>query len=122
MKLRRAAEYGRPVNKYRLLKFLDVADSNMTLRTLAEEDLTMLTAAARQRAHRQITNQKVVQKGGVISAHSARAAIDARVEAEAQKVGRAAARRYKQDTQASATKASKRETFPQLQWLDPIVP
>ena len=47
------------------------------------------------RAHRQTTNQKVVQKGGVISGRSARAAIDARVEAEAQKAGRAAARRYK---------------------------
>ena len=58
----------------------------------------MLTAAARQRIHHQITNQKVVQKGGVISAHNACAAIDARVEAEVQKVGRAAARRYKQDT------------------------
>jgi hypothetical protein len=55
----------------------------------------MLTVAARQRIHHQITNQKVVQKGGVISAHNACAAIDARVEAEVQKVGRAAARRYK---------------------------
>jgi hypothetical protein len=122
MKLRRAAEYDRPVNKYRLLKFLNVADANMALRTLVEEDLIMLTAAARQRAHRQITNQKVVQKGGVISAYNARAAIDACVETKAQKVGRTAARKYKQDVQSSATQASGRETFPQLQWLDPVVP
>jgi hypothetical protein len=60
MKLRKAAELGRLINKYRLLKYLDIADENMALRTLAEEDLTMLTAAARQRAHCQITNQKVV--------------------------------------------------------------
>ena len=69
----------------------------MALRTLAEEDLMMLIAAAKQHVHRQTTNQKVVQKGGVISGRSARAAIDARVEAEAQKASRAAARRYKQD-------------------------
>jgi hypothetical protein len=115
MKLRRATEYCRPVNKYRLLKFLDVADANMALRTLAEEDLTMLTATARQYAHCQITNQKVVQKGGVISAYNTCAAIDAHVKAEAQKVGRAAARKYKQDIQGSATQASGWETFPQLQ-------
>jgi hypothetical protein len=47
MKLRRTAECGRSVNKYRLLKFLDIVDANMTLQILAEEDLTMLTAAAR---------------------------------------------------------------------------
>ena len=52
MKLRKAAELGRPVNKYRLLKYLDIADENMALRTLAEEDLTMLTAVTRQRAYR----------------------------------------------------------------------
>ena len=83
MKLRRAAERGRPVNKFRLLKYLDVADVNMALRTLAEEDLIMLIAVARQRQHRQTINQKVVQKGGVITARGARAAIDARIEAEA---------------------------------------
>jgi hypothetical protein len=121
MKLRKAAELGRPVNKYRLLKYLDVADANMALWTLAEEDLTMLTAAARQCTHRQTTNQKVVQKGRVISGCSARAAIDARVEAEAQKAGRAAARRYKQDVQRTATEASEPATFQQLQWLDPIL-
>jgi hypothetical protein len=55
----------------------------MALRTLAEEDLIMLTAAARQQQHRQIINQKVVQKGGVITARGARATIDARIEAEA---------------------------------------
>jgi hypothetical protein len=51
MKLRKAMELGRPVNKYRLLKYLDVVDSNMALWTLAEEDLAMLTAAARQYMH-----------------------------------------------------------------------
>ena len=81
----------------------------------------MLTAAARQRAHRQTTNQKVVQKGGVISGRSARAAIDAQVEAEAQKAGRVAARRFKQDAQRIATQASEPVTFPQLQWLDLIL-
>jgi hypothetical protein len=95
MKLRKAAELGRPVNKYRLLKYLDITDKNMALRTLTEEDLTILTAAARQRAHCQTTNQKVVQKGGVSSGCSACAAIDAQVEAEAQKASRVAARRFK---------------------------
>ena len=94
----------------------------MALRTLAEEDLAMLTAAARQRAHRQVTNQKVVQKGGVISGRSARATIDAHVESEAQKAGRAAARKYKQDAQQTATQALERGALPELQWLDPIVP
>ena len=52
MKLRRAAERSRPINKFRLLKYLNVTDANMALRTLAKEDLIMLTAAARQRQHR----------------------------------------------------------------------
>jgi hypothetical protein len=47
MKLRKAAELGRPINKYRLLKYLDIANANMVLRTLAEEDLTILTTMAR---------------------------------------------------------------------------
>jgi hypothetical protein len=71
--------------------------------------------------HCQTTNQKVVQKGGVISGWSARAAIDVRVEAEAQKVGRAAVRRYKQNAHHTATEASKPTTFQQLQWLDPVL-
>src|SRR5580692_2061403 len=75
----------------------------------------------RQHAHCQTTNQKVVQKGGVISGRSACAAIDARVEAEAQKAGRATVRRYKQDVQRTATEASEPTTFQQLQWLDPIL-
>ena len=48
MKLRRAAKRGRPVNKFRLFKYLNIADVNMALRTLAEEDLIMLIAAVRQ--------------------------------------------------------------------------
>jgi hypothetical protein len=49
MKLRRAAERSRPVNKFRLLKYLNIADANIALRTLAKEDLIMLIATARQR-------------------------------------------------------------------------
>ena len=56
MRLRKAAELGRPVNKYRLLKYLDVANANMALWTFVEEDLAKLTAVARQRAHCQVTN------------------------------------------------------------------
>jgi hypothetical protein len=47
MKLRRAAERSRPINKFRLLKYLNVANVNIALRTLAKEDLTMLIAVAR---------------------------------------------------------------------------
>ena len=93
----------------------------MALWTLAEEDLTMLTAAARQWQHRQTTNQKVVQKGGVITAHGAHTAINVRIEAEAQKAGRAAAKKFKQDTQSAATEASEQGVPPQLQWLDPVL-
>ena len=52
----------------------------------------------------QVTNQEVVQKGGVISGHSARAAINACVETEAQKARRAAGMKYKQDAQQTTTK------------------
>ena len=81
----------------------------------------MLTAAARQQQYRQTTNQKVVQKGGVITARGACAAINARIKAEAQKAGRAAVRKFKQDTQSAATEASEQGAPPQLQWLDPVL-
>ena len=67
----------------------------------------MLIAAVRQRQHRQTTNQKVVQKGGVITTRGARAAIDARIKAEAQKASRATVRKFKQDAQSAATEALK---------------
>ena len=47
IKLRRAAKYSRPVNKFRLLKYLNVANVNIALRTLAKEDLIILIAAVR---------------------------------------------------------------------------
>jgi hypothetical protein len=47
-------------------------------------------------------NKKVVQKGGIVTVKGARAAIDARVEQEAAKAARAAARQYKIDAQNAA--------------------
>jgi hypothetical protein len=80
-----------------------VAVANQDSLQLAEEDLSMITAAARARQNRQKNkNKKVVQKGGIVTVKGARAAIDARVEQEAAKAARAAARQYKIDAQNAA--------------------
>ena len=44
------------------------ARKNTVLRLLAEKDLHLMQAAVRARAKRQRTDQRVIQKGGLISA------------------------------------------------------
>jgi hypothetical protein len=97
------------LNINRVLKFIEVAAANRDSLQLAEGDLAMITAAARARQIRQKTNLKVVQKGGVITAKGARAAIDARVEQEAAKAGRAAARKFKQKAYQGATRQAQQQ-------------
>jgi hypothetical protein len=105
----------RPVNKQRVLKFVEIPNTNATMRWLAEDDLQKVTAAAAQRATRQKENRGWVQKGGVITSKNARLAIDALVEAGAQKAARAAARKYKDDhtkaTSGAAATQSKELRF-----------
>ena len=51
-----------------LLMLCKSARKNAMLRSLAEEDLYLIQAAVHARAKRQKTDQRVIQKGGLISA------------------------------------------------------
>jgi hypothetical protein len=86
-----------------------VATANRDSLQLAEDDLAMITAAARARQAQQRSNLKVVQKGGVITVKGARAAINARVKQEAAKAGRAATRKFKKDAYEAATKQAQEQ-------------
>ena len=68
---------------------------NAHLQEIAEEDLQTIHAATQARKERQKSNRKVVQHGGVITAENARLAINQRVEQEAEKAAKAAAREVK---------------------------
>ena len=76
---------------------------NAVLCLLAEEDLHLMQAAVCARAKRQRTNQRVVQKGGLISAADGRLKVSQRVQKEAEKAGRAAARAVKKQAKEDAT-------------------
>lgn len=74
-------------------------------RAIAEDELQRVTAIAIARRKRQSAGKKQIQKGGVLTAAKARAAVDARVEAEAIKAGRKVALQYKRDQQQAANDA-----------------
>jgi len=76
------------------------------LKDLAEAQVTTMTAATLARQQRQQPNRRVVQKGGVLTAARARHAIDARVEREAEKVAKKAARDYKASREAALREAA----------------
>ena len=78
------------------------ARKNATLRALAEEDLHATQAAVRARAKRQKPDQRVISKGGLISAKDGRLKISQRVEKEAAKASRAAARKVKKEAKEAA--------------------
>jgi hypothetical protein len=75
-------------------------------RAIAETELTYITAVAKARQKRQAAGQKQVQKGGVLTGAMARAAVDAREEADAIKVGRKAQLQYKRDLQRTKDAAA----------------
>ena len=85
-----------------LLMLCKSARKNAVLRSLAEEDLHLMQAAVRARAKRQKTDQRVVQKGGLISAVDGRLKVSQRVQKEAEKAGRAAARAVKKQAKEDA--------------------
>lgn len=85
------------------------------LKDLAESQVASMTAATRARQKRQQTNRRVIQKGGVISAEGARQAIDARLEREAEKMAKKAARDYKAATIASMREAREQRSTPNFQ-------
>jgi hypothetical protein len=78
-------------------------------RAIAERELETITAVATARRTRQQGSQKQVQRGGVLTAAKARAAVDARVDADAMKVGRKAAKQYKRDLQTIANVSTNSE-------------
>ena len=77
------------------------ARKNATLRVLAKEDLYTTQAAVRARAKRQKPNQRVVLKGGLISARDGRLKILQRVKKEAVKASRAATWKVKEAKEAA---------------------
>ena len=77
------------------------------LRSLAKEDLHLMQAAVCTRTKRQKTDQRVVQKGGLISAVDGRLKVSQRVQKEAEKAGRAAARAVKKQAKEDATQRAK---------------
>jgi hypothetical protein len=87
-----------------VLKPIEVATANRDSLWIAEDDLAIITTAARARQARQRSNLKVVQKGGVFIVKGARATTDARVEQDAAKVGRAATRKFKKDSYKAVMK------------------
>ncbi|KAH8721575.1 hypothetical protein GQ44DRAFT_729752 [Phaeosphaeriaceae sp. PMI808] len=97
---KRRAERCNGTTRYKRL--LKAASAMADLRAVAERELSRITAAATARKNRQNASQKQVQRGGVLTAAEARAAVDARVESESQKVARKAARQYKADQQRLA--------------------
>ena len=70
--------------------------------SLVEEDLHLIQATVRARTKRQRTDQRVVQKGGLISAVDGRLKVS-QVQKEAEKAGRAAARAVKKQVKEDAT-------------------
>ena len=86
----------------RLMHICKSARKNATLRALAEEDLHATQAAVRARTKRQKPDQRVVSKGGLISAKDGRLKISQRVEKEAAKASRAAARKVKKEAKEAA--------------------
>ena len=72
------------------------------LHSLAEEDLYLIQAAVHARAKRQKTDQRVIQKGGLISAVDGRLKVSQRVQKEAEKAGRAAAHAVKKKAKEDA--------------------
>ena len=81
------------------------ARKNTTLRILAKEDLYTIQIAVRVRAKRQKPDQRVVLKGGLISAKDGRLKISQKIKKEAAKAGRAAVQKVKKE----ANKAAKHE-------------
>ena len=88
----------------RLSKFICSSKVMLASLELAQRDLLNISAAVFARQKRQSKDKKVVQKGGVITVGMARQAIDQRVEQEAQKVARKAARDYKLSLSQSSPK------------------
>jgi hypothetical protein len=86
----------------RLMHIYKSARKNAILRALAKEDLHTTQAVIRARAKRQKPDQRVVLKGGLISARDGRLKISQRVKKEAAKAGRAAARKVKKEAKEAA--------------------
>ena len=78
------------------------ARKNAILYALAEEDLYVIQAAVCVCAKCQKPNQRVVLKGGLISAKDGRLKILQRVEKEAIKAGRTAAWKVKKEAKEAA--------------------
>jgi len=85
-----------------ILMLCKSARKNAVLCSLVEEDLHLIQAAVRARTKRQRTDQRVVQKGGLISAVDGRLKVSQRVQKEAEKAGRAAARAVKKQAKEDA--------------------
>jgi hypothetical protein len=76
---------------------------NAILHSLAEEDLHLMQAVVRARTKRQKTDQRVIQKGGLISAADKQLKVSQQVQKEAEKAGRAAARAVKKQAKEDTT-------------------
>jgi hypothetical protein len=90
------------VSQGRFLRLLRPAAVQADSRSTAEREVQGITAVAAARRQRQAAGQKQVQRGNVLTAEKARAAVDARVEADAPKVARKAACEYKATLQGVA--------------------
>ena len=87
---------------------------NAMLRALAEEDLYKTQVAVQARAKRQKGDQRVVLKGGLISAKDGRLKVLQRVRAEAEKAARATARTVKKQAAEDAKRAAEAAAAPIL--------
>jgi hypothetical protein len=97
-----------------LYKLIKGASINATLRALAKEDLYKTQVAVQARAKRQKGDQRVVSKGGLISAKDGRLKVSQRVRAEAEKAARAAARAVKKRAAEDAKRAAEAAAGPIL--------
>ena len=80
---------------------------------LAEEELSMITAATRARAARQTPSTRQVQKGGILTTREAQSKVDQRAKTEALKALRAAQRSARKNTIDRTKSQSSRAGAPQ---------
>lgn len=93
-KIRTDIEAG-DVDQERLLRLLGYASTLTDQASIMEQELAEISAVIKARKDRQKPGRRQVQRGSVLTAASARLAVDSRVRDEAERAGKRAARAYK---------------------------
>ena len=94
-KLKRDVYRGKKMGIPSFNRFIKGALVNVMLRQRAEEEVEHLQAAAAARLKRQKPGKKIVQKGGIVYARDAHVAVNKLIENEAEKAGKAAAKKVR---------------------------